>query len=142
MRIATLKLTDLDSGNCVYITVLANPGRVACSVIPEGSGDIEVALELDDCKQIVALLEQANKSDADYIQAPDKGRLPLAHRFKNLDGGEEATLFISRKDNSLGITVERSDEGEVGFCISVEDAKNLVDALTSALMLASASISK
>ncbi len=135
----SLEFIDLDSGIPVRVYLRYAPGSVLFAFVPEHSGDIEVALDVEDCKTIVALLEEASKSEANYLPAPDRARFPLAHRFKNLDGGEEAAFVISRKDSSLEITVERSDEGEVGFTISVEDAKSLIDAMTSTLMLASAS---
>jgi hypothetical protein len=135
MRVDTLKFVDLDNRTSVYVAVLVSPTSVACSIIEEGLGDIEFAFEIRDCEKIVALFEEAIKSDANSTQALAHCSFPLTYRFKNLDGGEEAAFLILPINGSLELTLERSDEGELKFRISFDDAKRLIDTLKEALKL-------
>ena len=45
---------------------------------------------------------------------------------------------ISAREGSVEITVQRSDEGDLAFCIGFEDAKRLIDALDEVLKVESA----
>ncbi len=138
-HIKTIKFQNLDGCNNAYFFVRADESEIAIGADRENEGDIEVGVTVDDCKAIIALLQQTIVSSVNAIHAPRKVQYPLVHRFKNLDGGADAAFQISKTDDSLEVILERSDEGGLTFRIKVEDAKSLVDALTSALQHASAS---
>jgi hypothetical protein len=59
-----------------------------------------------------------------------------SHRFRNLDGGVEASFFVNACNDATEITVERPDEGCESFFISNGDKRILSDTLKSALKVA------
>jgi len=115
--------------------------KILCFISYERAGDIEVALQVEECRTIIALFEQGLKISANHIQSSEQSR-SLTHRFKNLDGGEDAVFAISARERSVEITVNRSDDGDLAFCAGFEDAQRLIDALDEALRVESALRSK
>jgi hypothetical protein len=59
-----------------------------------------------------------------------------SHRFRNLDGGVEASFFVNASNYATEINVERPDEGCESFFISNGDKRILSDTLKSALKVA------
>jgi len=98
---------------------------------------MEVGIECKDCRQIVRLLEQTLELSPGVVPPLDRRQQPaLTHRFRNLDGGAEAAFLISREREHVQLTVERSDESDFAFRISLEDARKLLNTLERALVLA------
>jgi hypothetical protein len=94
-------------------------------------GDIEIAFGLLDCKKIVALLEVASQTQTEYI---------LAHRFLNLDGGEEATILAWRQDNEMEIALDRSDEGMKRIRLPLSGVAQIIDAVKIVLRSAESEV--
>lgn len=133
-----LKLKDLESGVFVNALIRIAHGSVPCYFGFEHAGDIEVDLAFEDCRQVVVLLNQALRSDLDLGQPSDQSRTPLTHKFKNLDGGNDAAFAVFVRDESAEVTVDRSDEGAFRFRISFEDTRRLVNTLEEALEIGAA----
>ena len=134
----TIKFKNLDGGNNGYFFIRAGKSEIAIGADRENEGDIEIGMTPKDGKIIVALLQQAVTSSVNATHVPNKAQNPLVHRFKNLDGGAEAAFLVSKVNDSLEVTLERSDEGDLMFRINAGDANSLIDALTSALEQTSA----
>jgi hypothetical protein len=136
MRVDSLTLTNLEDGRPTYVYIAASAGEIACSVILAGSDDIEFAFGTDDCKAIISMLEEANRSNLERGCAQDGLPHSHSHGFKNLDGGETAAFTVSGTNNLVALTLERSDEGNLAFRISLENTGRLIDTLKKALELA------
>src|ERR1700755_843869 len=116
VQLDTLRFKDLESGIPLYAIIRVGRGEILCFISYERAGDIEVAFQVEECRPIIGLFEQGLKINANHIQSSEQSR-PLTHRFKNLDGGEDAAFAISAKEGSVEITVNRSDEGDLAFCV-------------------------
>jgi hypothetical protein len=119
-----LRLKELETSLVLNVMMQVGSTRILIFFAYEGGDDIEVALGIEDCKQIKTLFQRALETDAGTIQ-PSNQLLydAMTHRFTNLDGGADAALRIARKQESFEMTVERSDEGAFEFRISSEDTR-------------------
>jgi hypothetical protein len=129
-----LKLKELETGRVLNVMMQVSPASILLFFSYERGDDIEVALGIEDCKQIRMLFQRALEADAGTIQQSDQPlNDAIVHRFKNLDGSADAALRIARRQESVEISVERADEGGFEFTVSTEDAGKLLDFLDSAL---------
>jgi hypothetical protein len=130
---------DLQTKRKVGITL----GGTFCGFY-EKADDTEVVFRLEEGHAILALLE---KSLASYRvgTVDDLGEHILVHRFRNLDGVDEAAAFLIRKKlGGIELTVmsgldedddlaEWTEGGGMSVCISTDDARTLVNAFSSEL---------
>ena len=138
ISLGILRFKDLESGIPLYSIIRVAHGSILCFISYERAGDIEVAFQIEECRPIIAIFEQALEVNVNHIRSTEHSQSLFTHRFKNLDGGEDATFAILVKDGTLEITVNRSDEGDLAFRVGFEDAKRLTDALYEALKVESA----
>ena len=123
---STLSFNNLASRELekVFIYLSSDQQSVALSVLLQGrSGDIEVAFSRVDCQEIIARLKSVISPGAD-LPADD-----AAYRFVNLDGSEEVSIKVTRSEDCIDFMVERSDEGNIGFQLSLKDSASLLDSL-------------
>lgn len=71
MRVDSPTFTNLEDGRFTYVYVAASAGEIVCSVILAGSGDIEVAFGIDDCKVIISVLEEASRFSLEDASAEE-----------------------------------------------------------------------
>jgi hypothetical protein len=111
---------------------------VSCA-FSEAVEDIEVTFIPEDGQAFVALLEQILVSQQSGSGQTHEGQ--LVHRFKNLDGDEEAAFLVCERLGGIKMTlvsgVEGTDNlsgselGGMSVCISREDTRTLTDAFSS-----------
>jgi hypothetical protein len=124
-----LALKDLNLNIPLYVNILGGfPGNILIGIVPEHSGDIEVAFKCKDGDRIATILEQSSHASADSRMAQE----PLTYRFKNLDGGADALFQVSPAGESVKVTVERSDEGALEFHLSYDHVRKFAEGLKSA----------
>jgi hypothetical protein len=126
-----LKLYELETRRELNIMMQVAPENVLCFFSYAMGDDIEVALGPADCRQAAVLFESVLEREAGKRQSEKVARI-MAHRFRNLDGGQEAAFLLEINEESVDVTVERSDEGAMQFRISVEDTKRLAQSLRAA----------
>lgn len=125
----------------VQIGIYFSPAYLAFS---EAADDIEVAFKPEDGHALLAVLEQSLASQQYGDGAYDDRR--LVHRFKNLDGDEDAAFFVHKSLGGFHLTLvsglEDTDDlddppgqdmGGMSVCISRADARKLADALSESL---------
>jgi hypothetical protein len=123
-----LRLYELDTRRALNVMMNVAPTSILCFFSYTGGDDIEVAFKPEDCSQIAEIFENAVQPEAGSVQSQRNPGM-LTHRFKNIDGGEEAAFLLEPKGESVEVTVERSDEGVLQFRISFEDVRKLAETL-------------
>jgi hypothetical protein len=130
------RFDDLKRG--VQIGVYFSPVYLAFS---EATDDIEVAFKSEDGQALVAVLERslASQKHGDSASTDE----PLVHRFKNIDGDEDAAFIVRKSPQGLDLTLvsgleevddlSGSDTGGMSVYISSGDARELTDALSNTL---------
>lgn len=109
----------------------------------EKMNDTEVVFRLEDGRAILALLEESLNCKRIELAEARAGKL-LIHRFRNLDGVDEAAAFLVRPHlGGMELTVvsglEETDDlsnwesGGMSLCISIEDARKLANELSREL---------
>src|SRR5260221_11422633 len=106
MRVETLTFNEFDGSGAVSLFIRFSPGSILCGIGLKGGGDIEIQFGLEECGKIISLLQSANSLDQQIIDSG--GNLnTVCYRFKNIDGGEGASISVSKMDTTIKIIVER-----------------------------------
>ena len=138
MSLPWLKLEELDTKRVLNVTMRVSSISLLIFCSYERGDDIEVVATIKDCKEISVLLRRALEAATGALQRSSKSfDGAMVHQFKNLDGGADAAFKIARKQETIEIFVERSDEGNFEFAISKQDAGRLLDFLDNGLEVAS-----
>ena len=109
----------------------------------EKTDDTEVVFRLEDGRAILALLEESLNCKQIEMAKGRAGSF-LIHRFRNLDGVDEAAAFLVRPHlGGMELTVvsglEETDDlpnwerGGMSVCISIDDARKLTSELSGEL---------
>lgn len=111
---------------------------VSCA-FSEAIEDIEVTFLPEDGRVFVTLLERTLAPHHDGNSDIHEG--PLIHRFKNLDGGEEAAFLVRELLGGIEMTLvsgleehddlSSSDVGGMSVCISNADARTFTNAFSA-----------
>lgn len=102
----------------------------------EARGDIEVTFSPEDGCAFVALLEEILTPSQSSTSGVHE--IPLVHRFRNLDGDEDAAFLVRECAGGIEMTLlsgiefpqdlSSLDEGGTSVCISKADARIFADA--------------